>query len=102
MAYCCDNLICGTQFWGVGIVCCDYEIESSFLFCYLFQGSRHSDVEENKDEDELLVNVPGSAYSISTASQERRNSELKTSASTVLGEAWHNDVLPSAESLPQS
>uniref|UniRef100_M1CAL1 Uncharacterized protein n=1 Tax=Solanum tuberosum TaxID=4113 RepID=M1CAL1_SOLTU len=60
------------------------------------EGSRHSDVEENKDEDELLVNVPGSAYSISTASQERGNSKLETSASNVLGEARHNDVLPSA------
>lgn len=59
---------------------------SSFPFCCLFQGSRHSKVEENKDEDELLVNVPGSAYSIRTASQERGNSEPKTSDSDVLGE----------------
>ncbi|KAJ8536294.1 hypothetical protein K7X08_034695 [Anisodus acutangulus] len=66
------------------------------------EGSRHSDIEENKDEDELLVNVPGSAYSISTASQERGNSELKTSTSDVLGETCHNDVLPTAQSLPQS
>ncbi|XP_059303669.1 uncharacterized protein LOC132055726 isoform X3 [Lycium ferocissimum] len=58
------------------------------------EGSRHSDIEENKDEDELLVNVPGSAYSISTASLERGDSELKTSANDVLGEACHNDVLP--------
>ncbi|XP_060205009.1 uncharacterized protein LOC132632894 isoform X4 [Lycium barbarum] len=58
------------------------------------EGSRHSDIEENKDEDELLVNVPGSAYSISAASLERGDSELKTSANDVLGEACHNDVLP--------
>lgn len=58
------------------------------------EGSLHSDIEENKDEDELLVNVPGSAYSISTASQ------VRTSASgDVLGEACHNDA---AQSLPQS
>ncbi|PHT47685.1 hypothetical protein CQW23_11893 [Capsicum baccatum] len=66
------------------------------------EGSRHSKVEENKDEDELLVNVPGSAYSIRTASQERGNSEPKTSDSDVLGEPGHNDVPPTAQSLPQS
>lgn len=47
------------------------------------------------------MNVPGSAYSISTASQERGNSEWKTSTSDVLGEPGHNDVLPTAQSLPQ-
>lgn len=77
-------------------------LKFSFLFCYLFQGSCHSDVEENKDEDELIVNVPGSAYSFSTASQERGNSELETSASDVLDEAQHNDVLLKGQSLPQS
>ncbi|XP_015071058.1 DNA annealing helicase and endonuclease ZRANB3 [Solanum pennellii] len=62
------------------------------------EGSCHSDVEENKDEDELIVNVPGSAYSISTASHERGNSELETSASDVLDEAQHNDVLLKGQS----
>ncbi|XP_075112779.1 uncharacterized protein LOC107811423 [Nicotiana tabacum] len=51
------------------------------------EGSRHSDIEKNKDEDELLVNVPGSSYSISNGSQERGNSELKASTNDDLGEA---------------